>query len=128
MTLFSDKEGPIDSFSWECFIIKGAEHSSSKGAGKDILVFEEQVMVWKDMGGHGLTPHSLDCAVDLKPDVLIIGTGVDGAVRVSDDVRRKAYSMGIKELLVQRTPNACGTFNELTRNGRKAVLLAHGTC
>ncbi|MFO8051031.1 MAG: Mth938-like domain-containing protein [Thermoplasmatota archaeon] len=126
--MFKDPKGPIESFSWARFVVHGEEHSRTKGVGKDVLIRGSDVKEWKDMGGHQLTPHSLDCLKGYDIDVLVIGDGVHGAVVVSDDVKEEARSMGIKELIVEHTPKACGTYNGSIREGKKALLLAHGTC
>lgn len=126
--MFEDPEGPIEHFSWAKFIIRGKEHSRIKGVGKDILVFGNDVKEWKDMGGHHLTAHSMDCLIGLDLDILVIGRGVNGIVDVPGSVIRKIEELGINEIVIENTLKACSTYNKLHRDGRKVVLLAHGTC
>ena len=126
--MFDDPEGPIEHFSWAKFIIRGKEHSRSKGVGKDILVTCEEVREWENMGGHHLTPMSLNCIEGEDLDVLVIGNGVNGIVDISGPVIQRIKELGINEIIIEKTPKACMTFNKINRKGRKVVLLAHGTC
>lgn len=62
----------------------------------------------------------------LSPDVeiLVIGTGWHGAVRVDPAVQEIE---GI-EVHILRTPAAFELFNEFVSSGRRVVLIAHSTC
>ena len=126
--MFDDPLGPIEHFSWAKFVVRGREHSRFKGAGKDILVIGDEVKEWKDMGGHHLTPRSMDCIRGIDLDILVIGDGVSGVVDISGSVIQRAKEHGIREIIVEHTPKACSTYNEIHRKGRKVALLAHGTC
>lgn len=126
--MFDDPEGPIEHFSWAKFIIRGREHSRFKGAGKDILIVGDEVEEWKDMGGHHLTPSSVDCIEGNDLEVLVIGNGVSGMVDISGSVIRRTKELGISEVIILHTPKACSTYNEAYKEGKKVALLAHGTC
>jgi hypothetical protein len=65
---------------------------------------------------------------DQDIEVLIIGIGVEGFVECPDDVKKSIKKNGIKELLLEKTPKACKTYNELYHKGKRVALLAHGTC
>ena len=62
----------------------------------------------------------------LSPDIeiLVIGTGWHGAVRVDPAVQEIE---GI-EVHILRTPAAFELFNELVSSGRRVALVAHSTC
>ena len=126
--MIEDVRGPIEHFSWAKFIIEGKEHSRDMGEGKDIMVFGTEVSPWKDMGGHRLTPGSVEVLCGRDVEVLVIGNGVYGMVKVSDEVRKAIRDIGIRELIVEKTARACDTYNRLYNEERKAALLAHGTC
>jgi hypothetical protein len=57
-------------------------------------------------------------------EVLIIGTGWHGAVRVDPAVQEIEGT----EVHILRTPAAFDLFNEYVSRGRKVVLIAHSTC
>jgi hypothetical protein len=127
--MFDDSNGPVEHFEWAAFTIRGQKHSANGvGVGKDIWLVGESVSAWDARKGHVLTPAMVQCALDQNLDVLVIGTGVNGAIRLKDRTRKAVKEAGIQELIVAKTPEACDTFNRLFREGRRVGLLAHGTC
>jgi hypothetical protein len=62
----------------------------------------------------------------LKEDIelLIIGTGTSGCVKVFEGVKHLAEEKGI-ELIIDETPEACYQFN---KSSKRAVALIHITC
>jgi len=122
------KNGPIEHFSWGCFIINGEEHSSDNGVGKNILVHGEKVLKWKKGKGHHLSRSSFDQIKDQEIDILIIGIGVYGAIIVDDDLRRYFMKLGISRVIIDNTPEACDIFNSLLEEDDNLCLVAHGTC
>ena len=127
--MFRDPEGPIEAFEWGQFQIKGEIHSAEgKGVGKDIFMLGEAVKPWSARKGHKLKPSMVDCALEAGIDVLVIGNGVNGALKVPEKTRKKIHSAGIETLIVEKTPEACRIYNERVRQGEHTALLAHGTC
>lgn len=126
----SDKEKrPITHWEWAEFEIKGQLHSPTQGVGKDIMVDTKgEVSAWYERSGHKLKPEMVERALKLKPEVLIIGNGWNGALKVGKKVGKAAAEAGVKELMVLITPEACKSYNRLYSAGRQVVLLAHGTC
>jgi hypothetical protein len=129
--MFDDKKGPIEHFSWGKFIIYGKEHSKSDkkiGVGKDIRLIGKEVSKWKEREGHRLTSDMITGVYDQDIDILIIGIGVEGLIECTEEVKRSIKKNGIKELILEKTPTACKTYNELFHKGKRVALLAHGTC
>jgi hypothetical protein len=126
--VFDDPRGPIEHFSWGTFVIGGEEHSTGAGVGKDIRLVAEDVSPWRERKGHKLKKSMITNVYDRDVDVLIIGIGVHGAIKCPDKVTKAIREHGISELILQPTPQACATYNELFHQGRKVALLAHGTC
>ncbi len=130
--MFDDPEGPIQHFAWGKFVIAGQEHTESghaqTGAGKDIRLIGQEVTAWKERQGHRLKRSMITGIYDQDVQVLIIGTGVHGRLKCPDKVKNDSYEHGIGALIVQRTPDACRTYNTLFRQGVRVALLAHGTC
>jgi len=60
-----------------------------------------------------------------KPEVLIIGTGMYGAMEVPEETREYIRSKGV-EIIVEKTKKACELFNEL--KDKKVVAALHLTC
>ncbi|MEL7644715.1 MAG: MTH938/NDUFAF3 family protein [Anaerolineaceae bacterium] len=125
--MFSDPKGPITCFEWARFTINGAVHGPDEGVGKDILLCAEGVSAWHEREGHKLKPRMLKRALKLKPEILVIGTGVEGALEIGKKAREAVQAAGA-QLVAMRTPQACQEYNRLFHLGKKVVLLAHGTC
>jgi len=127
--MFEDERGPITRFEWGRFEIDGEVHSEDgEGVGKDVFVFGNRVLPWSARKGHRLTPEMVDCVLKEKIDVLVIGNGVNGAIKVTKKTRKAVRKAGIAELIIEATPDACATYNRLVYEGRQVALLAHGTC
>jgi hypothetical protein len=126
--MFDDPRGPIEHFSWGVFTIDGEEHSSTAGVGKDIRLIGEDVSAWGERKGHKLKRSMITGVYERDVEVLVIGVGVHGAIDCAEKVRTAIREHGIPELILQPTPQACGTYNELFHQGQKVALLAHGTC
>jgi hypothetical protein len=127
--MFTDPEGPIERFEWGQFQINGAIHSAAgKGVGKDICIIGGEVQSWRERKGHRLTPKMVRPALQLGVKILVIGNGVNGAIRVTGKTRQTVKAAGIQKLIIEKTPAACGIYNRLAREGEAVVLLAHGTC
>lgn len=114
----------IDSYDFGVIVINGKRYTS------DIIVFPERVIDgWWRREGHRL------CVEDLKeifkrepkPEVLVVGTGYYGLVKVSPEVENALKSHGI-ELVAQPTREACQTFNELLKSNRRVAGTFHLTC
>jgi hypothetical protein len=130
--MFNDPKGPIEHFSWGKYVINGQEHSKADGdkigKGKDIRLFGDKVSKWKERKGHILNESMITGIFGNKVEILIIGTGVDGMLNCPEDIKNFILSNGIKELILEKTPQACSIYNKLYHKGKKAALLAHGTC
>lgn len=127
--MFRDSDGPITFFAWGRFEINGAIHSADgEGVGKDIFVMDGEVRAWHERQGHRLEPDMVGAALRHDKMILVIGTGVRGRIRVPKKTRKAIKAGGVKTLIIERTPEACATYNRLVRAGEQIVLLAHGTC
>jgi hypothetical protein len=130
--MFNDSNGPIEHFSWSKYIVRGQEHGKTNkgkvGVGKDIRLIGQNVTAWRERRGHRLTPSMITGVYDSDIEVLIIGIGVYGALECPEDVRHAIQEKGIDHLILERTPEACKTYNTLFHGGKRVALLAHGTC
>ncbi len=130
--MFTDPEGPIESFSFGRFVILGKEHSGRGdervGKGKDIRMIGKKVERWKEREGHVLDRSSVAGVLDRDVRVVVIGNGESGMLAVPEEVVGFLLKNGIERVVVLRTPEACREYNRLYREGEKVALLAHGTC
>jgi hypothetical protein len=126
---FIDEQGPIEEFTWGRFVVFGEAHSDrGEGVGKDIRLMDGFVTEWKERKGHTLQPEMVTEVFESGIKTLIIGIGVDSAVKVPPETKQYIHDQGISELKLLPTPEACKKYNSLVREGKKVALLAHGTC
>jgi hypothetical protein len=81
---------------------------------------------WWRREGHKLLPEDIEDVLEAKPGVLVVGTGYDGLMRVSDAVARRLAGAGI-DLVARPTREAIEEFNRLAETGTIAFA-AHLTC
>lgn len=112
----------IDSYNFGEIVIDGRRYF------RDLILFPERVESgWWRREGHNLSVEDLEEVLKEKPEILIVGTGYAGLMKVSKEVRDRVKALGI-ELIVQRTEEACRTYNNLIQSGRKVVAALHLTC
>jgi len=94
---------------------------------KDIIIFPDYVQnQWLREKGHNLQISDLDSVIKFKPEVLIIGTGMIGLMKVDNVVIKTLKEKGIKKILVEKTNHACELYNK--EDSRKKVAALHITC
>ncbi len=74
----------------------------------------------------------LEDVLNQKPDVVVVGTGNPGLMRVLSETEKLIKSKGIR-LVVQPTKEACQTYNQLSSSRSagsigKVIALLHLTC
>ncbi|WP_455363700.1 Mth938-like domain-containing protein [[Eubacterium] cellulosolvens] len=112
----------IESYDFGRVVINGTEYTS------DVIVMGEKIQAsWWRREGHVLHSSDMkDALEEFQPEVVVIGTGYAGMMRVLGETKQYLQTKGI-ELLVERTEKACKLFNSLS--GSKRVLAAlHLTC
>ena len=93
----------------------------------DVLVFPDRVEAsWWRKEGHRLVPGDLAEVVAASPEVLVVGTGALGVMRVPEETVAWLRAQGI-DVRWAKTGEAIGIFNELAKT-RKAVAALHLTC
>ena len=81
---------------------------------------------WWRTQGHNLLPEDIEDILEAKPEVLIVGTGHNGLMRVSRAVEQRLAEAGIN-LIAKPTGQAADEFNRLS-DGREIAFAAHLTC
>jgi len=111
----------IDSYDFGRITVNGKRYTT------DLLVFPEKIKAdWRRKKGHRLDVADLKEVLEAKPEVLVVGTGYSGMMDVPAETRSYIESEGI-ELIVQKTAEACKTFNRLAES-RTVVAALHLTC
>jgi hypothetical protein len=81
---------------------------------------------WRDQG-HRLQTEDISDILDVKPEILVIGTGYAGNMRVPDAVRTAIESNNI-DVITENTAEATDSFNRLYAEGRHVAGAFHLTC
>lgn len=111
----------IDSYSFGKIKVNGAVYT------KDLIIFPDHVYSpWRRKSGHRLCVQDLREVFEENPDILVVGTGSLGRMKVAEEVRQKCRDMGI-DLVVKKTKGASRDFNKY-QSQRKTIGLFHLTC
>jgi hypothetical protein len=114
----------IESYKFGAVVINGKRYTS------DVIVLPERVIDgWWRKEGHRLHVEDLEEILkqEPKPEVLIVGTGYYGLVKIPPEVENTLKSHGI-ELIAQLTREACQTFNKILKSNKLVVGAFHLTC
>ncbi len=110
----------IDSYSFGNIEVEGKKFS------KDLIVFPLKIRnSWWRKNGHILQNDDLMEIYRTRPDVLVVGTGQFGKMKISQEVRDQCKSLGI-ELIEEQTPYAIKTFNKIENKVKVGAF--HITC
>jgi len=123
----------IESYDFGRIVINGRTYTT------DVIVLPDRVFSsWWRRAGHKLVPADLDEVVAARPDVLVVGTGYSGLMRVVGtgysglmrvlpETETYLAEQNI-QLVVERTADACQTYNRLLRAGQNVAAALHLTC
>lgn len=111
----------IDSYSFGRIVINGETYTS------DVIIYPGRVDgAWWRQEGHLLRVADLEEALQAGPDVLVIGTGSYGVMRVPGETVDLISAKGIV-VKVERTGKAVEVYNDLQGTGTVIAAL-HLTC
>ena len=111
----------IDSYQFGEIVIDGKKYSS------DVVIFPDRVRDdWWRKTGHELCLGDIAGVMTENPEVLVVGSGDSGLMKVLPEVEQAAQARGIK-LIVETTDKACNAYNQLSHS-QKVVATLHITC
>ncbi len=111
----------IDSYQFGLVVVNSKEYTS------DVIIFPDRVRDnWWRKTGHQLCLKDIAEVMTENPEVLVVGAGASGLMKVLPDVERGVETQGIK-LIVEATDKACHTYNQLSPTQRVVAAL-HLTC
>lgn len=111
----------ISSYSFGRITVNGETYT------QDLIIFPAHIRSsWWRQQGHSLSPDDLKEVTEAAPDLLIVGTGYSGAMKVPADTISYLESRGI-EVEVRETTAAVTAFNGAPES-RKVVAALHLTC
>ena len=103
--------------------INGKEFTS------DLIIYQDGRIKsdwWREQG-HNLLPEDITTILDACPEMLIIGTGAMGLMKVSETLLNMCERRGI-EVKVSRTAAAVKRFNEAAKENKVVAACFHLTC
>ena len=111
----------IDSYTFGKIVIDGNTYNS------DVIIFPDRVDAsWWRKEGHKLHIEDITEIIQEKPEVLVVGTGNTGLMRVLPETKKYIESKGL-ELVIEKTEEACKIFNGLSKS-KKVIAALHLTC
>ncbi len=112
----------IDNYSFGSMKVDGKVYR------KDLIVFPDTVKPeWWRKDGHSLATEDLKGVLDYKPEVLVVGMGAFGFMKIPESTRAALKERNI-ELVGKNTGEAYKIFNEQIQRGKKVVGVFHLTC
>lgn len=110
----------IDSAFFGSFIIDGKRYDCD-------VVISWKGEVHERKKTHEFTKAELLGVLMAEPEVVVVGTGHSGVVKVESGVEVAARLEGV-ELIIKQTPEAVQEYNKLARAKKKVVAVLHSTC
>jgi hypothetical protein len=113
----------IDHFRFGRIRIDGRDYTS------DVMIVGGEVLSpwWRSAGGHVFAPEDLGQAIASSPEVICLGTGALGRVKV-DPATIAAFESAGSEIIQDRTGRVVEVFNRLSEEGREVAAALHLTC
>ena len=112
----------IDSYQFGKIVIDGTAYNN------DCLILGNSVQAhWRRKQGHLLTVEDLEPIMAARPAVLVVGCGVSGLMKVSEDIGQVLRENEI-ELFTANTNKAVARFNELAEKNENVAAALHLTC
>ncbi len=111
----------VESYSFGSIKIDGTVYK------QDVILFPDRVAgSWRRASGHSLIPEDLPRIMDNLPDLLIIGTGKSGRMKIPDSTKSVFEAAGI-EFFAASTDRAIQMYNE-KKDTTNVIAALHLTC
>lgn len=101
---------------------------NNKKYNNDIIVsYKGSIQKIETQLRHLISKKEFDIMLADGPEIILIGTGVEGDMQISSEVQRLAEQKGI-EIFDSRSSEAIKKFNQLYESGKRVVAFIHITC
>lgn len=112
----------IESYRFGKIIVGGKEYTS------DLIIHSEAILSdWWRAEGHRITLEDLDWVLPRKPEVLIVGKGRFGRMKLDDKLAGRLQLQGIR-LEAADTREAVVRYNDFVRSACNVAGAFHLTC
>jgi hypothetical protein len=111
----------IESYRFGQIVIDGQKYTS------DLIIFPDRIKSsWWRKSGHRLLLDDLEDVLKEEPEVLVVGTGAAGVMKVEEEVKKHTQEKGIT-LIIEKTKKAIEMFN-VHSSTKKTIGAFHLTC
>jgi hypothetical protein len=94
----------------------------------DLKIIGSQIVGdWWRREGHALYPEDIDDILYSAVEILVVGTGAYGSMKVTEEAAKAIGGRGIK-LVAVPTKEAVSLFNNLHNEGKRVAGAFHLTC
>ena len=112
----------IESYSFGSMMVLGENHRN------DLKIIDKQITEnWWRKEGHALYAEDIDDILYSPVEMLVVGTGAYGGMKVTAEAAQAIAGRGIK-LVAVPTKEAVSVFNTLHAEGRRVAGAFHLTC
>lgn len=112
----------IDSYNFGQMVIEGKSYH------KDVIIYPDESILcpWWRESGHVLKRADIRSLIELRPEIIIAGTGSPGLMKPDEDLQKFLQGEGI-EFIAQPTKKAVQLYNEQAKTKRIGGCF-HLTC
>lgn len=112
----------IDSYQFGEIVVDGKKYHN------DLIILPDKIIDnWWREKGHLLQIEDLKPVIDYQPDILVIGTGANGLMKVDQGTDSLLQENNIKPI-IEPTGSAWKTYNQLAKKDKSVAAAFHLTC
>ncbi|MFW9853452.1 MAG: Mth938-like domain-containing protein [Candidatus Thorarchaeota archaeon] len=112
----------VDNYEFGLINVSGESYS------RDLIILPDTIITdWWRLKGHELCREDLVHLLKRPIQLLIIGTGYNGRMKVPDELTEELESFGI-DVIVKDSRNAVELYNQLVNQRQDLALALHLTC
>ncbi|MHA1400952.1 MAG: Mth938-like domain-containing protein [Candidatus Heimdallarchaeaceae archaeon] len=95
---------------------------------KDLIIFPDYIQSnWWRKEGHTLHLEDLTEVFNRKPEILVVGIGAQGVMKISEEIKEEIKRKGL-ELIIAKTGQAVEEYNKLVKDNKNVAAALHLTC
>ena len=94
---------------------------------KDIIILGDRIIEnWRRERGHNISLDDIRLVIDYQPDILFVGTGEMGMMKVTNNFIEGLKKTGISNVIIDKSDKIIKKFNDCETP--KKALAIHLTC
>jgi hypothetical protein len=116
----------IDSFNFGFIVVDDKQYT------RDVIILPDGTVKERDsgkgrLGSHSIARSEVESLTRSQPDVILIGTGVQGMARLARDAEHFLMEPSLNLTLLP-SPQIVKKYNQYIEDGEKVAALIHVTC